>query len=115
MVELIAIVRRDRAIATKAELARIGCAGYSWWPVLGRGRQRGLQSNQTLPGLPFLPKALFAVVAEDVRVDETIETIIRANQTGEFGDGKIFLVETMAAYRISTGEHETTQHEVTVT
>lgn len=104
MVELIAVVRRDRAIATKAELARVGCSGYSRFPVLGRGRQRGLQGDGSLPGLPFLPKALFAVVVEDDRVDETIEAIIRANQTGEFGDGRIFLVETSEAYRISTGE-----------
>lgn len=114
MLQLIAIVRRQRASETKEELARVGCAGYSWWPVLGRGRQRGLQSNPSLPGFPFLPKALFNVMVEEARMDETTEAIIRANQTGEFGDGKIFLVETQAAYRISTGECETTRHEVPV-
>ncbi|MBI4354708.1 MAG: P-II family nitrogen regulator [Candidatus Omnitrophica bacterium] len=104
MVELMAIVRRDRAIATKAELARIGCAGYSWFPVLGRGRQRGLQGDQALPGFSFLPKALFIVIVEKAQTDETIEAIIRANQTGEFGDGKLFVLETREAYRVSTGE-----------
>lgn len=112
MVELIAMVRRDRAVATKTELARIGCVGYSWFPVLGRGRQRGLQTEQPLAGIPFLPKALFIIFVEETRVDETLEAIIRANQTGEFGDGKIFVLDADEAYRISTGEqvnHETAQ------
>jgi nitrogen regulatory protein PII len=104
MVELIAIVRRDRALATKAELTRIGCAGYSWFPVLGRGRQGGLQSNQALPGFSFLPKALFTVIVEKAHTDETIEAIIRANQTGEFGDGKLFVLEVVETHRISTGD-----------
>ncbi len=115
MVELIALVRRDRAIATKAELARIGCTGYSWFPVLGRGRQRGLHSDGTLPGLSFLPKALFVVVVKEEQVDETVEAIIRTNQTGEFGDGKIFVLDADEAYRISTGEREIASREVTVT
>ena len=112
MIQLIAVVRRQRASGTKEGLARVGCVGYSWWPVLGRGRQRGLQIDPSLPGLSFLPKALFNVIVEEARADETIEAIIRANQTGEFGDGKIFLVETEAAYRISTGERELAQREV---
>lgn len=102
MVELLAIVRRNRAQATKAELHRIRCRGYTIFPVLGRGRQRGLRGLSD-DGLPFLPKMLFEVVVEgDAR--ETIEAIIRANQTGEFGDGKIFVLELGEGYRISTGE-----------
>ena len=112
MVELIAIVRRHRAMATKAELARVGCAGYSWLPVLGRGRQRGLQGDQAMGGLPFLPKALFMVMVDEARREEAVEAVIRANQTGEFGDGKIFLLEPQEAYRISTGEQEAIHSEV---
>ena len=115
MVELIAIVRRDRALATKAELARIGCAGSSWFPVLGRGRQRGLQSGGPSPRLPFLPKACFTLMVEEGRIDETVEAVIRANQTGEFGDGKVFLLEgAREAYRVSTGERDVAQSEVSI-
>lgn len=112
MVELIAVVRRDRAVATKAELARLGCAGYSWFPVLGRGRQRGLQSDGPAGRLPFLPKAFFSLYVTEDRIDETVEAVIRANQTGEFGDGKVFLLEPCEAYRVSTGERELAQSEV---
>lgn len=104
MVELVAVVRRNRTLATKEELARMHCAGYSMFPVLGRGRQRGLHVQEGRQGLAFLPKMLFDLVVDDDQAQETIEAIIRSNQTGEFGDGKIFVVEIGETYRISTGE-----------
>ena len=105
MVEIIAIIRRKRAAATKEELSRIGCAGYTAFPVLGRGRQLGLRSKpEGGKGLAFLPKVLFDLIVEDAQAQETIEAFIRANQTGQYGDGKIFVIEMTAAYRISTGE-----------
>ncbi len=106
MVEIIAIIRRKKASATKEEFGRIGCLGYSIFPVLGRGRQRGLRGAQGTEGLAFLPKALFDLIVAESHTQETIEAIIRANQTGEFGDGKIFVIEVAEAYRISTGERE---------
>ena len=102
MVELIAIVRRNRATATKEELSRLGCAGYSVFPVLGRGRQRGLRGEPGGEGLAFLPKVLFDLVVEDAHAQETIEALIRANQTGQYGDGKLFVIEIADTYRIST-------------
>ena len=107
MVELIAIVRRNKASATKAELADIGCAGYSHFMVLGRGRERGLRDAQGAAAVPFLPKILFQLIVEDERADETVEAIIRANQTGEYGDGKIFVFKVEESYRISTDEQVT--------
>ena len=112
MREIIAIVRRNRAAATKAELARIGCEGYFQFAVLGRGRQRGLRDQDSDAGLRFLPKVLFDLIVDDARAAETIEAIVRANQTGEFGDGKIFVIELAAAYRISTGEQASSAREV---
>lgn len=103
MVELLAIVRRSGALATKQELARIGCVGYSVFPVLGRGKQQGLRSATALHHVPFLPKLLFDVFVEDVHAQETIEAFIRANQTGEFGDGKIFVLPVVETYRVSNG------------
>lgn len=114
MRELIAIIRRKKASATKEELARIGCLGYSVLPVLGRGKQRGLRAAQGVEGFPFLPKMLFDLIVEESQAQETIEAIIRANQTGDFGDGKIFVIEVAEAYRISTGEREPTPQTVEV-
>ena len=108
MVEILAIIRRKRAAATKDELSHIGCTGHTAFPVLGRGRQRGLRGEPGSEGLAFLPKILFDLVVEDAQAQETIEALIRANQTGQYGDGKLFVIETAEAYRISTGEREPT-------
>jgi nitrogen regulatory protein PII len=94
MVELIAIVRRKQASATKAALNRIGCGGYSILPVLGRGASHG----------EFMAQVLFDLVIEDVHEAKTLEAILHANQTGACGDGRIFLIEVNETYRISTGE-----------
>ena len=101
MVEITAIVNRSRAQATKEELARIGCAGYTRFAVLGRGKQRGLQNDQGKPALSFLPKVLFRLIVEDADEAETVEAVIRANQTGQFGDGRIFVVQLECALRVS--------------
>ena len=104
MVEIIAIIRRKHASATKEELSRIGCTGYTAFSVLGRGRQHGLRGEPGSAGLAFLPKVLFDLLIEDAQAQETIEALIRANQTGQYGDGKLFVIEMAEAYRISTGE-----------
>ena len=114
MTEIIAIVRRNRARITQQELARIACQGYSRFAVLGRGRQRGLRGEPGSEGLAFLPKSLFDLVVEDDQAQETVEAIIRANQTGEFGDGKLFVLQMEDAYRISTGEREHVTQEAEV-
>jgi len=101
--ELIAIVRRKHAAATREELSRIGCKGYTAFPVLGRGKQRGLKGQPGGEGFAFLPKVLFDIIAEDEQAQETIEAIIRAGQTGQYGDGKIFVLDVGEACRISTG------------
>ena len=106
MIEIIAIVRRNRAAATREELVRIGSAGSTQFTVLGRGRQQGLRGGDAARGPAFLPKVLFDIVVEDAHAQETIEAIIRANQTGQFGDGRIFVLDVNEAYRISTGVRE---------
>ena len=101
MTEIYAIVRRQGATATRMELKRAGCPGYTVFPVLGRGRQRGLRTAGQTGGVGFLPRMLFYLVVEDERAMETIEAIIRANQTGEFGDGRMFISQIERAGRIS--------------
>ncbi len=94
MVELMAIVRRKQASATKAALNRIGCGGYSVLPVLGRGASCS----------EFVSQVLFSLVIEEACIAETVEAILQASQTGACGDGRVFLIEVSETYRISTGE-----------
>ena len=109
MTEIYAIVRRQGAPATRMELTRVGCQGYTVFPVLGRGRQRGLRTAGQTGGVGFLPRMLFYLVVEDDHAMETIEAIILANQTGEFGDGRIFLSKLERAGRMSDQADNTEQ------
>ena len=103
-----AIIRPEKEVEVIQGLEQAGLSAVTKWDVLGRGKQRGLRGAQGNQGPAFLPKALFDLVVEESQAQETIEAIIRANQTGEFGDGKIFVIEMAQAYRISTGEREAT-------
>ena len=103
MTEIIAVVRRSKAASTRKELERADVPGWTAHPVLGRGRQKGLKTSVESTGVPFLAKVMFSIVVEDDQVDTIVEAITRANQTGEFGDGRIWTVDLGQVLRISEG------------
>lgn len=109
MKEIIAIVRSSKIRETKDALTEAGVNGYTSLRVYGRGRQRGLRYTSPDKGeddvlMQYLPKQLFSIVVEDHEKDAVVEAILRANSTGNYGDGKIFVLEVRDACRISTGE-----------
>ncbi|MBW1963376.1 MAG: P-II family nitrogen regulator, partial [Deltaproteobacteria bacterium] len=52
----------------------------------------------------LIPKRLVSIIVPDKLVDKTVKTIIKTNQTGKSGDGKIFVLPVMDALRVRTGE-----------
>ena len=52
----------------------------------------------------FLPKVKIEVAASDDLLDQVIESISKAANTGKIGDGKIFVTPLEQAIRIRTGE-----------
>jgi nitrogen regulatory protein PII len=55
----------------------------------------------------FLPKVMVEVVVDDAKLEAALATIQQAAQTGEIGDGKIFVLPVENAVRIRTGESGT--------
>ena len=113
MKEVIAVIRSGKDRPTKEALALMGISGSSTVRVYGRGRQRGLRyrgvsSNaEPIPSeivVKYLPKKMISLVIPDKEVKAVIQTIIRVNQTGQYGDGKIFVLDVGEAYRIRTRE-----------
>lgn len=108
--EIMAIVRPERREATKKALESAGILSYSTFGVLGRGRQKGLRfKGETTPeaAIRFLPRQMFMMVVRESQVQEAVSVVTIVNQsgkTGQFGDGKIFVVQVGTAFRISTGE-----------
>jgi nitrogen regulatory protein P-II 1 len=52
----------------------------------------------------FLPKIKVEVVVVEAKLQSVIDAIVRAAQTGQVGDGKIFVSDLKDVVRIRTGE-----------
>ena len=52
----------------------------------------------------FLPKVKIEVAVTDDQVEQVVETVQKAANTGRIGDGKIFVLDISHAVRIRTGE-----------
>jgi nitrogen regulatory protein P-II 1 len=74
--------------------------------IKGHGNQKGV--SEVWKGkryrVEMLPKTNIYLVVSDDAVEQVVQTIIEVSQTGSIGDGKIFVSETVNAYRIRTGE-----------
>jgi len=100
------IIRPEKLETIKEALNRIQVRGMTIVPVMGCGNQLGwtesVRGSDTL--LTVLPKILLILIITDEKIDETIAAIINEAQTGEVGDGKIFISEITECIRIRTGE-----------
>jgi nitrogen regulatory protein P-II 1 len=52
----------------------------------------------------FVPKIKLEVVVSDDKLHLVLENIMRSAQTGQVGDGKIFVTDLAEVVRIRTGE-----------
>jgi nitrogen regulatory protein PII 2 len=110
MKEVIAIIRSGKDRPTKEALAKIGCLTCTTARVYGRGKQRGLKYGSAAAGsaeavvMRYLPKKMLVLVIRDQQLKVVVQTIIKINQTGQYGDGKIFVSNVREVQRIRTGE-----------
>ena len=101
-----AYVRVNKLDEVKQALEDAGIHGLTCEQVRGYGRQLGRTDKYrgSTYAVNLLPKLKIDVVVKDEDVETAIETIVAATQTGEIGDGKIFVSEVLDAVRIRTGE-----------
>jgi nitrogen regulatory protein P-II 1 len=101
-----AIIRHFKLEDVKNALAEKGIQGMTAVEVRGFGRQKG--HSETYRGteyaVDFVPKVKLEVVCADDVLQTVIDTILHTAQTGQIGDGKIFVSELSDAIRIRTGE-----------
>jgi len=101
-----AIIRHFKLEEVKDALSEQGVAGMTITEVRGFGRQKGHTEmyRGTEYEVDFVPKIKLDVVVPDDTARNVIDTILRAAQTGQVGDGKVFVSELSEAVRIRTGE-----------
>ena len=101
-----AIIKPFKLDDVREALSEIGVQGVTVTEVKGFGRQKG--HTELYRGaeyvVDFLPKVKVEVAIADDLLDQVIEAISKAANTGKIGDGKIFVVDLEQAIRIRTGE-----------
>jgi len=113
------VIRIAKMNETKKALSDAGLPSFTASGVLGRGRGRGIGPNyeQVLkdsetkdvlkeygPEPRLKSKRMITLIVSDDKKDLAVETIIKVNRTNNSGDGKIFVIETIDAVRVRTGE-----------
>lgn len=105
MKKIEAIIRPEKITDTIKGLKNIGVTGFTVSQVVGRGKQKDTQGVYRGKSykVTLHPKVKLEIVLSDYMVDRTIKTIIQFAQTGEDGDGKIYIYPILEAYNIRTG------------
>lgn len=101
-----AIVRHFKLDDVKNALNEQGVVGMTITEVRGFGRQKGHTEmyRGTEYAVDFVPKVKIEIAIDDDRLQGVLDTIIKSSQTGQIGDGKIFVSELTNTIRIRTGE-----------
>ncbi len=101
-----AIIKPFKLDEVREALSAIGVTGVTVTEVKGFGRQKG--HTELYRGaeyvVDFLPKVKIEVAIKADILDQVIEAIMKAAQTGKIGDGKIFVSDLEQVVRIRTGE-----------
>ena len=101
-----AIIKPFKLDEVREALAGLGVSGITVTEVKGFGRQKG--HTELYRGaeyvVDFLPKVKVEVAVKAALLDQAIEAIQKAAQTGKIGDGKIFVWDLEQVVRIRTGE-----------
>ncbi|MCY4017715.1 MAG: P-II family nitrogen regulator [Gammaproteobacteria bacterium] len=103
---IVAIIKPFKADDVREALAELGVSGMTMTEVKGFGRQKG--HTELYRGaeylVDFLPKVKLEIAVPNERVEQVVEAICKAANTGKIGDGKIFVSSLEQTIRIRTGE-----------
>lgn len=115
---ILAMIRIKKMNETKTALSDAGLPSFTAMPILGRGMGRAIgpniqetkdhpdmiASNEVLDMPRMKSKRMITLVVPDDKKDLAIETLIKVNQSGNSGDGKIFVIDAIDSIRVRTGE-----------
>ena len=106
MKKIEAIIRKTKFEDVKEALLKADIEWFSYYDVRGVGKTheeriyRGVVYDTS-----YIERTMIILVVRDVNVERTVKAIIDTAQTGEIGDGRIFLTPVEDSIRIRTGEH----------
>lgn len=105
MKKIEAIIRQTKFEDVKAALLEADIEWFSYYDVRGEGKMRQARIYRgVMYDTSSIERILVSVVVRDKNVEKTLEAIRKAAQTGEIGDGRIFVIPVEDSIRIRTGE-----------
>jgi len=103
---IVAVVKPYKLDEVKTALQAFGVHGLTVAEASGYGRQRG--HTEVYRGAEYtvdlVPKVRIELLAEDHDVEDLINVITKAAQTGKIGDGKVWVTPVETVVRVRTGE-----------
>lgn len=106
MKKIEAVIRHFKLEEVKTALTESDIHGMTITEVRGFGRQKGHTEmyRGTEYAVDFVPKVKIEVVCSDDKLQPIVDLIMQTAQTGQIGDGKIFISDLANIIRIRTGE-----------
>jgi len=105
MKKIEAIIRKTKFDDVKEALLEVDIEWFSYYDVRGIGKTRqGRVYRGVVYDTSSIERILVSIVVRDKNVEKTVEALLAAAQTGEIGDGRIFIIPIEDAIRIRTGE-----------
>ena len=105
MKKIEAIIRRSRFENVKEALLAADIKWFSYYDVRGVGIMRELRIYRgVMYDTSSIERILISIVVRDKNAEKTVQAIIKSAQTGEIGDGRIFVIPIEDAIRIRTAE-----------
>lgn len=105
MKKIEAIIRKTKFEDVKEALLGIDIEWFSYYDVRGVGKTRQARIYRGVKyDTSSIERVLISIVVRNLNVEKTVQAIIGAAQTGEIGDGRIFIIPVEDSVRIRTGE-----------
>jgi nitrogen regulatory protein P-II 2 len=103
-----AIIKPFKLDDVRKAISDAGVLGVTVTEVRGFGRQRGHTEiyRGSEYAVEFVPKTKIEIAVDNALVDQVVDAIVKAAQTGKVGDGKIFVFDLTQVVRIRTGERD---------
>ncbi|MBO4663315.1 MAG: P-II family nitrogen regulator [Bacteroidaceae bacterium] len=105
MKKIEAIIRKTKFEDVKEALIKADIEWFSYYDVRGVGKMRQERIYRGVKyDTSFIERILISIVVRDINVEKTVQAVVSAAQTGEIGDGRIFVIPVEDSIRIRTGE-----------
>ncbi len=105
MKKIEAIIRKTKFEDVKEALLEADIEWFSYYDVRGIGKSRQARIYRgVMYDTSSIERILISIVVRDKNAEKTVHAIIKAAQTGEIGDGRIFVIPIEDAIRIRTAE-----------